>query len=273
MTIGIGVLASEKTKPDHLILIADTQGSFGGTYSTNRLHKLFSEPSANLYAVAADQIDRAAEMLNGIRQFLEKAPPDQGYSGILAAIHAGVDCYKRFRFRYDVLPKYACVPFSIPTDFNDSHLTPALLEEWRKFYVGCEVILGTFDKDGAAYMFTLDGCGGVESSNFPGYSSIGSGSYNAQFWLSYRNQQLGAPIKQAAYHAYEAKIMAESSSFVNDKLDFLIAKLGVHFFESNTYVAPSGMPVTLAELRKLFEHYGPQKTDDVSVRCEKFKEE
>jgi hypothetical protein len=70
MTIGIGVLASSETatsRPNHLILIADTKGSFGEAYSMNRLHKLFVCPERRLFAVGADQIDRASELFEVIK--------------------------------------------------------------------------------------------------------------------------------------------------------------------------------------------------------------
>ena len=49
MTIAIGALASETDlKPDHLILMADTKGSFGDGFSMDRLHKLFADPEIGL---------------------------------------------------------------------------------------------------------------------------------------------------------------------------------------------------------------------------------
>ena len=67
MTIGIGVLASEGDglKPNRLILLADTKGSFGDSYSMNRLHKVFLWPDKRLYAVGADQIDKASGTVRG----------------------------------------------------------------------------------------------------------------------------------------------------------------------------------------------------------------
>src|SRR5437016_6089650 len=62
MTVGIGVLASDKSNPDTVILVADTKGSFGEAYSMNRMHKIFTAPDIGLHAVAAGKIDRASEL-------------------------------------------------------------------------------------------------------------------------------------------------------------------------------------------------------------------
>lgn len=67
MTVGIGVLCSEgKERPDHLILACDALGSFGEENSTASLHKLFSRHDARIYAVAAHDIGKAAELVTKI---------------------------------------------------------------------------------------------------------------------------------------------------------------------------------------------------------------
>ena len=264
MTIGMGVLASEtELRPDHVILMADTKGSFGNDFSTGVLHKLFADPILDLYAVAADHMDQAAELFKTIHLFLRELWAGKGYGGIFQAVHAASDVYKRVRFKYDVLPKYAHIPESIPDNFTDEQLGPALLEEWRNFYFGCQMIVSSFDLEGKAYLFTIDGTGEVINCTFPGFSAIGSGMNNALFWLSYRNHNLGAPIKRAAYHAFEAKIMAEKSPFVNEEIDMVIAKKGHHFILTKALPKPQGTPVTVAELREMFSVYGPKVTDDL----------
>jgi hypothetical protein len=69
MTIGINVLANvgEDNKPNQLILLADTKGSFGDSYSMNRLHKLLIAPDKRLYAVGAGQMDKASELFEIIK--------------------------------------------------------------------------------------------------------------------------------------------------------------------------------------------------------------
>lgn len=81
MTIGIGVLATEKgksnAKPNHLALIADTMGSFSDDYSHPRLHKLFDFPESDLYAAAAGQIDQAAALMPMIHQRISQSPSNE----------------------------------------------------------------------------------------------------------------------------------------------------------------------------------------------------
>ena len=76
MSIGIGVLASEGNgiKPNTLVLLADTKGSFGESYSMNRLHKIFIAPDKNLFAVGAGQMDEAAELFEVIRDISQIIP-------------------------------------------------------------------------------------------------------------------------------------------------------------------------------------------------------
>jgi 20S proteasome alpha/beta subunit len=268
MTIGIGVLASDISKPDHVVLLADTQGSFGEVYSMNRFHKLFQAPDVRLCAAAADRIDRAAELFDVIRTLLKTDYMNKGtYGNVLDAVHAASDIYNRSRFRFDILPKYARMPHSLPEPFDSSHLTPELLDEWRKFYFGCHMIVGGFDKSGQAFLFRIGGRGeDIDNFSFPGYVAIGSGEGNAMFWLSYRNHNLGLCVKHSAYHAFEAKIMAESSPFVNEKLDLLIANRDKQIFISDSKPLTPNAPFTLTDLRNMFGQYGPRDTGELTLQ-------
>ena len=72
------------------------------------------------------------------------------------------------------------------------------------------------------------------------------------FWLGYRNHHLGFPVRRAAYHAFEAKIMAESSPFVNESMDILVADSSRWCILSNTLPAAGNMdklPITIDELK------------------------
>lgn len=264
MTIGLGVLASEskEVKPDHLILLADTKGSFGDDFSMNHLHKMFIDPKMGLYTVAAGKMDRAAELFKTLSNFFgDDTPHLKGYGKLFTSVHAASDCYKRVRFKYDVLPLFAHHPQSIRDDFNDSDLTPQLLEAWKGFDFGCQMIVGAFDPLGTAMLFTIEGDGQVHNSMFPGFTAIGTGMNSAMFWLSYRQHNLGLSVKRAAYHAFEAKLMAESSPFVNAQIDIVIANRKEHFLLSRTNPKPEGAPVTVVELRKMLRRYGVRETE------------
>jgi len=264
MTIGIAVLAAEGSNPpDHVILLADTKGSFGDEFSMNQLHKLFIDPKLGLYTVAADQMDKAAELFKTIHLFMTDLIGPIGYGRLFQAVHGASDTYKRIRFKYDILPKYAHIPPSIPDDFNESHLTPTLLEEWRNYYFGCQMVVSSFDTEGKPYLFLIDGTGEVLNLTFPGFAAIGSGREQAMFWLSYRHHNLGLNVKRATFHAFEAKLMAESSPFVNEQIDLVIANKDKCWVATRTNPKPEGIPITVAELQELFGSYGPKETDDL----------
>jgi hypothetical protein len=156
----------------------------------------------------------------------------------------------------------------LPEPFNETHLSPALLKEWQDFDYGCQMIVAGFNADRQAYLFLMDGGRSVENLSFPGFAAIGSGSENAMFWLSYRNHHLGKSPKHSAYHAFEAKTMAESSPFVNQNLDLLIANKETHWLLSNLKAAPVpvGSPTTVEELTEMFKEYGPHSTDGLTQR-------
>jgi hypothetical protein len=268
MTIGIGVLASEGEgqKPNRLVLIADTKGSFGDEYSMSRLHKVFVAPDIRVYAVGADKMDRAAELFQTIMDMSQIIHGGtERYGSTMETIGAAADLYKRIRFKLEVLPRFARIPQSLPDMFTDADLTPALLEEWRTCYFGCQMLVGAFNKEGQASLLYIKGTGEIENFTFPGFAAIGSGQGNAMFWLSYRNQNLGFPVRRAAYHALEAKIMAESSPHVNERMDLLIANGDKWSLVSDNLPAKGNTdaPITIQELREMFFAYGPKDTGQV----------
>jgi 20S proteasome alpha/beta subunit len=147
--------------------------------------------------------------------------------------------------------------------FTDADLSPELLDGWRTYDFGCQMLVGAFNLKGQAYLLRVDGNGKVMNVTYPGFGAIGSGSSNAVFWLSYRNHNLSFSVRRSAYHAFEAKIMAESSAFVNEKLDMVMANRDQSFIVTDTEPAPPGAPVSLIELREMFSVYGPKTTDDL----------
>jgi hypothetical protein len=269
MTIGIGALASEGEglKPNRLVLIADTKGSFGDEYSMNRLHKVFVAPNIRVYAVAAGKIDRAAELFQVIMDMGKIIHGGtERYGSTMETIGAAADLYKRVRFKLEVLPSFARIPQSLPDMFTDADLTPALLESWRMYDFGCQMLVGTFNKEGQAFLVYMGGTGEVENFTFPGFAAIGSGQDSAMFWLSYRNHNLGFSVLRSAYHAFEAKIMAESSPHVNERLDMLIASGDKWSLISDSFPSKGNAgdpPITIQVLREMFSLYGPKRTDEV----------
>lgn len=237
----------------------------------NRLHKIFKDDEIGLYAVAADRIDYAATLFSLISKMIREKFNSRSFTDVQDAVHAASDLFKRTCFRYDVLPTHVQPPLSIPDLFTEKDLTPELVEEWRKFYFRCQMIVGAIIVNGQACMFYVVGDGRVENVTFPGFAAIGSGAQNAMFWLSYRNQHLGNSIKHAAYHAIEAKVMAESSAFVNEKCEMLVADRNGSFELNDFKPTPENAAFTLKELRNMFSQYGPRNTDGLTKKPQKAK--
>lgn len=281
MTIGIGVLATEKNdlnaKPSHLVLVADTMGSFGDEYSHPRLHKLFDFPQTDLYAAAAGQIDQAAALMPMINQNLARIPSEErSFGDIVRGVAQSLFMFKMEKFNLMVLPKYGMPPASIAPNsiippssliaamaMVPSEVQSALEQEWQQFNLGCDLIIGAFDHTGQAVLMCQYGNEPeLRNVTFPGYWAIGSGAENAIFWLSHREHVLGMGLQRAAYHAYEAKLMAEGSAHVNEHLDILVASKGQHWhISTHKHKQSNDCPITFAQLTKWRKKYGPSNTD------------
>lgn len=261
MTIGIGVIATQVSRLDHLILLSDTQGSIGISQSMHQLPKMFCAPDQSLYAVGADGMEQAGEQFEVIYNAFQTGSNEYGQR--VRQLKEAVDAYRRHRFVLDVAPRYAYKIGSLPESFVETNLTSRLLKEWKSFYIGCQLIIGFLDKAKCAALYYLDGTGTAQCFTMSGSVAIGSGADNSQFWLSYRDANISMPVRRAAYCAFEAKIMAENSPHVNDRLKMLIANHSEYRFMSDEGLSQGPMtpPVSLAELRRLFRKYGPRKLD------------
>ena len=267
MTIGIGVLGSEKKKPDHIILISDTMGSYEDTFSTSELHKGFVMSDCGLYAVAADSIDRAAEIIATINEMVCRLPKDRSYGEVIKTVIDAVHGYKADRFGAECGSNFIFKRdewFKVMDPAFRSHI----LETWANFDLGFELIIGGFsqkgDYCGQAFLLYVSPHGKVIPINFPGTAAIGTGADNAMFWMSYRKHKLGVSVKRAAYHAYEAKLMAEKSAHVNERVEIIIANVDKSWnFSHDRLPAGDDCPVSLKELEKMYVRYGPQSTADL----------
>lgn len=266
MTIGIGVLASEgKKTPDRLVLCADTLGSFGDACSTMSLHKIFAYPSANIFAVGSGDLTKASELMTKVAVGVE-ADGKQQYGNIYDAISIAVSRHKSARFRHEIIPQYGLIPEKGWEDEAKKLglLDKLLKEEWSKYLIGCRVIIGTFAEHGSAHLFFVHDKGTVHPVTVPGFNAIGTGANNATFWLMYRNQHLGMGLLRSAYHAYEAKLMAEKSPHVGkDDIEMIVASADKHYVLTHDNPERQGCPVSLTKLRELWDKYGVPKTDDL----------
>jgi hypothetical protein len=272
MTIGIGVLADsaegrrKNIVPDTLILIADTMGSFGSVDSHGRLHKTCMKPEQGVYCVIANQVDKGAELFEVICSCIGEVPkPERTYGRILTALAEGCLSYKRHKFQICEMPKMRLPPEWIDPRTVPAELQRSVQERWEAFDIGCDLIIGVFDDKGCAWLFQLSGAEHeIANVTFPGFSAIGSGADNARFWLSRRQHTLGLLPLRAAYHAYEAKLMAEGSPHVNEHLDIVVATNEAHWF-CTTHKSVNNMKVhpeiNIQSLKKLFKKYGMRNTD------------
>jgi hypothetical protein len=274
MTIGVGVLATDETpafggiKPNHVVLLSDTLGSFGDIFSHPRLHKMIIYPENGVYTTSANEIDKAAEFVPMMNQNIAGVPMERRtYGDILRMMTASVFLYRKQRFELEVLPE-----FRLPPEAFDPRLPGNQLPEqkerkiqnrWLEFDMGFDLLVAAFDFAGQAHLFHVSYLGKVSYTSFPGFAAIGIGS-QTMFWLSHRGQRLGMSIKRSAYHAYEAKLLAEDSPHVNDHIDMLIANKKEYWFcSTHRPEMGKGSPVTLANLREWRETHSPRGTEDL----------
>jgi hypothetical protein len=266
MTIGIGVLCSSKPKPhpirpDGLILVTDTMGSTE-TDSTSELHKLGIEEDERLFMACAGDISLCNDVGSLIKLNIA-AVPKRTHGYIWEAINKAVHEALMGRFRWDVLnPKYVFAPGTIFESQREN-----VTAEWQNYNPNLEMLVGTFHEKGLALLYVVRRYEGshawVHLCQFPGHMAIGSGSYNAELSLNSRSQQLGRNPKQSAYHAYEAKITAETAPTVNNNTEIIMAFADRYYRLTAETPEPEGCPFSLPELRAMYPKYGPQNTDEL----------
>ncbi len=263
MTIGIGVLCSSKPRPygirpDGLILIADTMGSTD-IDSTSELHKLAIEKDEQLFMACAGDIALCNDVGSLIKKNIANIPT-RTHGLIWEAINKAVHEALMTRFQWDVLrPKYVFAPDTIFESQREN-----VTNEWQHYSPELQMIVGTFLENGLALLYLIGRFFGshawVHLSQYPGHVTIGSGGPNADFWLKFRNQQLGNNPKQSAYQAYEAKVMAANAPTVNNNTEIVMAFKDRHYLLTDEKPQVEGCPVSLTELRALYPKYGPQST-------------
>jgi hypothetical protein len=274
MTIGIGVLCSTKPRPytprpDAAIIIADTMGSTE-TDSMDELHKCYFDDEAKLYFTCAGRVEMAGE-LGPMFISNVKGLASRGHGAICEALNIAVHGHRVQHFKWDVMaqrhsPLMTDRPGYIPvfTGYEKD-----VLEEWRNYDNGTQILVSTFTDDGQSLLYLIGKLydansmpvpGLVHLQEFPGHATIGSGGYNAQFWLNYRQQHLGRDLKQSAYHAYEATIMAAKAPTVNANIEIISATAEKSWHLTAEKPEAAGCGVSLSELQQMFKKYGPQDT-------------
>ena len=131
-----------------------------------------------------------------------------------------------------------------PADLKSAHIDDALRQRMESdvsaFRLGFELIIGTFADSQQALLYHVPECPrvGQEDGSFTmeyvrhsvidSFAVIGTGAYNAQFWLMFRGHSGSCSPKRAAYRAFEAHRMAAYSPFVNEEIEMVIATHADH---------------------------------------------
>jgi hypothetical protein len=259
LTIGIGVLCSSAApgapSPDTLVLVADTMGSTDYD-STHQLHKLVFDQENKIYAAVAGRLDVASELPSLVRAELQQGQRTHG--NIWRALTKAVHKHWSEHFQRDVV----LTNFAIGDQVLEQQHGP-MMEAWRKYDPGYQVIFGTFDDHGMAMLYYIgpsEAPGRVSFVQFPGHCTIGTGCYNASMWLNYRQQRLGMTLRESALHAFEASKMAASAPTVNERPDLIIATSEQAFAFSEERPAGVDCPLNLPELERLARKFGPKST-------------
>ena len=147
--------------------------------------------------------------------------------------------------------------------------TKTIQKEWARYDPGVEMIVAGYDENGKVLMYVIQNPHGngswVEPYAFPGNATIGSGSYNADFWLDYRQQHLGMSAKRSVYHAYEASRMASKSPTVNEDIEMLLAMPDAIIYASSKEPPTDDALLVIAKLESLFKKRGPRHTKDLDI--------
>jgi len=265
MTIGIGVLCSTAGKsPDAMVLVSDSMGSTE-TDSTAALSKMFTR--GPIHAVAAGSLPVASEMFYTIADHIDKLPEnDRSHGAIWKSINVAVNGVRSEKFFWEVLRNEHIIQNELMGTLFVNEQSK-IQEAWKNYYIGADLLLGTFDSSGMALLYYIGWFanvpGLVHFVQFPGHHSIGTGSPNATAWLNFRNHAVNVGVKRAIYHAYEASRMAASAPTVNNQIEMTIATK-----EDSTYLAkqryyPGRYSISFAELDELYRKYGPQSTEAI----------
>ena len=262
MTIGIGVLAStvprpSLARPDAIVMMADTMGS-SESDSTSELHKLISEEG--ICASCAGNVEHCEEIISIFKQEVSKMPArtvGSLWDGLNKAVHE----HRMAHFKWDyIAARYAFSPQGILESEQKN-----LVKDWQEYDSNASMLVGIYHRVGVALLFyvgQMEGAQGwVHTMRFPGFCAIGTGSYNANAWLNYRQQQFGMNLRQSAYHAYESRLMAGSAPTVNKNLEILVAMQEKHYFLNAETPEVDGCPISIPELRSLYKKLGPQETN------------
>jgi hypothetical protein len=233
-------------------LLGATIGS-SDSASIEQLHEIYFNPNEGLFGVCIGRIERASSLLQAIESEI-KLLENKTVRGCEEALNRAVHSHRVQHFQVDVLP-----PGAIPQP-ADSRLVDA----WQQYDAGVHLLMGTFGTDRRALLYLL---AQAEDSyqrvhRVLGDATIGLGGSSASFWLNFREQEPGRNLRQSAYHCYEAARLTARPPSSDGNLEMIVATNDKAFHLTHKTPEMEGCPVSLPELERMLETYGPRPTDE-----------
>jgi hypothetical protein len=267
MAIAVGVLCSTEhgsrgAYPDTIVLIANDSRTANDDYGVCH-QKVFVYPDEKCFGICIGRIETmGCELLPAVQKDFQDLT-DRNPRLFLERINEIVFDYRRRYFQSDILSNYRFFSGDIPQEYHSE-----ILELWQHHDIGAQVILGTFDNDGAAVMYIIgevEGLRGwVHQIAFPGFATIGHGSHSANFWLSYRRQTSRKSVRRSAYHAYEAMRLALAPEDQNDVSELILATSDEILHLNKDAPEDNRCQVSLRELEEMYAQYGPHDTRELT---------
>jgi hypothetical protein len=208
MTVCLGLVCSSGK---HILLAADTRGSYGSVTSNDQTAKLFHLPVKYCGAVAGTLSqceDVISELYHRMAQISEvEIAPDQVRKCLQ-------DSYEQI---YSVLADEALwneFKITLEDYKHDKKLVrklrSAAREHLKSLEVDVDLIVAGFYKDSPVQLIATGGSSlKIRSEITPGNAVIGTGHIAALNWLNYRKQSIHLGLAHSLFHLTEAKQFAE----------------------------------------------------------------
>lgn len=220
MTVGIAAMADGHNA---IVFVTDQMMSVGIRTADLPLVTKGYLVHGHWFALYAGTVTLVPPILNKVKAALS-ANTDADVSEVSATF---VRVYQAERQR--LAEQSVLSPFGIDIQTLVNHLTnnqSAGLADMKRriqdFDFDCEFLVGGFDPDGSAHIFTVTPPGVENHYDSIGFWSIGSGAEAALSSLLFRRLHVVMPLKQTIYHVAEAKFMSECAMGVGRSSLFFI---------------------------------------------------
>jgi 20S proteasome alpha/beta subunit len=213
VTVCIGLVCNTGK---HILLTADTRGSYGTVTSNEKMGKLFNLPG-NFCGAIAGVGSECTDIVAELYHRMSSIPNDEfAPERVRASIVESYDTI--FRTLVDEALRNE-VKISLSEYHRDKTLAPRIKkqahETLKRVMVEVQLIVAGFYK-GMPVQFIADGGYEIKvrPEITPGNAVIGSGMDAALNWLNYRRQNIHTGLAQSLLHLTEAKQFAETNNFV-----------------------------------------------------------